>query len=42
MKRKTLMIKTVKHWSRSKLHLNRKGTNILLDTLVESISNAFL
>ena len=42
MKRKTLIIKAIKHWSGSKLYLNRKGTNILLDTLVESISNALL
>ena len=31
---------TVKHLNRSKLRLNRKGASILLNTLVESISNA--
>ena len=31
---------TVKHLNESKLHLNRKGTSILLDTFVDSTSNA--
>ena len=31
---------TVKHLNGSKLHLNKKGTSILSNTFVESISNA--
>ena len=31
---------TVKHLSGSKLYLNKKGTSILSNTFVESISNA--
>ena len=31
---------TVKHLNGSKLHLNKKGTSILLNTFIESISNA--
>ena len=31
---------TVKHLNRSKLHQNKKGTSILSNTFVESISNA--
>lgn len=32
--------KKINHFNGSKLHLNRKGTSILSNTFVESLSNA--